>query len=54
VYGTAQQGTIVAGSGETFFTTESVSGPNTTIIQWVDEQYQEHRDTKASSGALCD
>lgn len=55
VVGTAQMGVIyAAGNDDTFFFTEAVSGANTTIITWVDQDGNEQQEVKASSGEVCD
>jgi hypothetical protein len=53
VNGTDQSGGGLAPSGDSFFMTATVGGPNTTIIRWVvdGEQYQT---VKASGGAQCE
>jgi len=55
VVGTTQSGIIyAAGDSDTFFYTEAISGPNTTIIKWLDENGIEQEVVKASSGEICD
>lgn len=55
VVGTSQSGYIQAAGGtQTFFFTETVDGPNTTIIKWLDEEGIEQQVVKASSGEICD
>ncbi|MHC4696103.1 MAG: thrombospondin type 3 repeat-containing protein, partial [Planctomycetota bacterium] len=48
-----QSGTVVAPPGDSFFFTDTVEGANTTAISWLDENGEEHDDTKASGGAHC-
>ncbi len=55
VVGTTQIGIIyAAGDDDTFFYTEAVSGANTTIIKWFDQDGNEQQKVKASSGEICD
>ncbi|MEO1099459.1 MAG: hypothetical protein AAFX57_17145 [Bacteroidota bacterium] len=55
VVGTTQSGIVYAtGDGDTFFFTEAIDGPNTTIIKWLDENGVEQQKVKASSGEICD
>ncbi|MBD3357144.1 MAG: hypothetical protein GF363_08295 [Chitinivibrionales bacterium] len=54
VVGTMQSGTGIAAPGDTFFFTESVSGPNTTRITWEDIAGLPQHTVKASSGAICE
>jgi hypothetical protein len=49
VYRNDQRGTLVAQPGDNFFSTATVTGPNTTIIRVLGAQ----NDVKASSGAPC-
>lgn len=53
VYGTQQAGGYTAPPGDSFFTTITVEGPNTTILFWTDENGVQQQDTRASSGARC-
>jgi len=53
VYRTTQSGTLTAAPGDTFFTTNTVGGANTTILSWVNENGAVKRTTKASGGARC-
>ncbi len=52
VYGTSQRGTLFAPSGDSYFYTNTVPGPNTTKIYWVDNGIVKST-TKASGGAKC-
>ncbi|MEP2773391.1 MAG: S8 family serine peptidase [Fulvivirga sp.] len=55
VVGSSQSGIIYAeGDMDTFFYTETVDGPNQTIIKWVDENGVEQHKMKTSNGAICD
>ena len=55
VVGTPQMSSLMVDGGtDTFFYTFAVSGPNTTIITWLDENGDEQSDVKASSGEMCD
>jgi len=55
VVGTSQSGVLyAAGDDDTFFYTEAIDGPNTTIIKWLDEEGVEQQKVKASSGEVCD
>ncbi|MEO9871453.1 choice-of-anchor J domain-containing protein [Ekhidna sp.] len=55
VVGTSQTSSLwVDGGTDTFFFTFAVSGPNTTIIKWLDENGDEQQNTKASGGEMCD
>jgi len=55
VYGAPQSGTLYAASdSDTFFYTEAIDGPNTTVIKWLDENGDEQEKVKASSGEICD
>jgi hypothetical protein len=53
VYKTDQKGYLIARPGETFFFTDALPGPNTTIISWVDEKGKTKKNTKASNDADC-
>ena len=53
VVGTEQSGTITAEPGDSFFTTNTVDGHNTTKIYWIDENQVEQDVVKASGGAKC-
>ncbi|GAB4183578.1 MAG: hypothetical protein OHK0057_02750 [Thermoflexibacter sp.] len=53
VVGTSQTGTITAQPGQTIFFTNTVSGPNTTIISWFNEEGNKKEVTKASNGWAC-
>ena len=53
VYGTSQTGSYMAAPGDTFFMTDTVGGPNTTKIYWLNEDGVEKSKTKASGGADC-
>ncbi len=54
VVGTSQTENLIATPGLSYFTTEAVSGPNTTKILWQDENGVEQQKVKASGGAFCD
>lgn len=53
VHGTSQTGVITAEPGNTFFSTTTVTGPNTTIISWFNEKGEKKTVTKASNGWAC-
>ncbi|TVR79187.1 MAG: T9SS C-terminal target domain-containing protein [Chitinophagaceae bacterium] len=53
VVGTSQTGSAIAASGDNFFYTNTVSGPNTTIVSWVDGAGNAQQTVKASGGAQC-
>ncbi|WKN42932.1 T9SS type A sorting domain-containing protein [Tunicatimonas pelagia] len=54
VYGTQQrEENLIAPSGDSFFFTTTVGGPNTTKIFWEDENGVEQSTVKASGGASC-
>lgn len=53
VVGTAQTGTLTAQPGDSFFFTTAVGGPNTTRINWLDENGSQQQQVKASGGAPC-
>ncbi|MDX2003305.1 MAG: LamG-like jellyroll fold domain-containing protein [Chitinophagales bacterium] len=53
VVGTAQTNTLWAPPGDSYFYTETVSGPNTTRITWNDHTGAAKQNVKASSGATC-
>jgi hypothetical protein len=52
VYGTSQQGTLTVPPGDSFFYTQPVNGPNTTLIRWWDGTRWAQQ-VKASSGETC-
>ncbi|MEM9834234.1 MAG: T9SS type A sorting domain-containing protein [Bacteroidota bacterium] len=54
VVGTSQTENLIATPGLSYFTTQAVSGPNTTKILWLDENGVEQQKVKASGGAFCD
>jgi hypothetical protein len=53
LYGTRQDGTLVAPPGDSYFTTNTVRGSNTTIITWRDDKYLPHLVVKNSTNARC-
>ncbi|MEM9928957.1 MAG: hypothetical protein AAF840_03985, partial [Bacteroidota bacterium] len=53
VVGTNQTEDLIATPGLSYFTTQAVSGPNTTEILWLDENGVEQQKVKASGGANC-
>ena len=53
LYGTAQQGALVAPPGDSYFFTPGQGGPNTTKLTWYDAQGKKKEKVKASSGAQC-
>ena len=53
VHKTNQKGMFIARPGDSFFTTLTVNGANTTVISWTDAQGKTKRNTKASNGAKC-
>lgn len=53
VYNTTQTGTLQATPGLTYFTTQAMAGPNTTIIRWTNEKGETRQVTKASGNQLC-
>jgi len=53
VYQTGQKDVLIAPPGDSFFTTATVSDPNTTIISWIDENGRIKKNTKASNPASC-
>lgn len=53
VYGSTQTGTLTATPGLTYFTTIAQAGPNTTIIEWLNEKGEPKQVTKASSNKPC-
>lgn len=53
VYKTTQYGTLTAPPGESYFTTNTVSGSNTTIISWRDDFYIPHIKVKGSTKKKC-
>lgn len=53
VYPNVQTGAGVAPPGDSFFFTNTIPGPNTTIIRWQDENGQTRQTVKASSGEQC-
>lgn len=53
VYRTAQTDTVEAPAGDSFFTTATVGGANTTKIFWKNEEGKTRSRTKASGGAQC-
>ncbi len=53
VFGTTQKGKFIAPPGQSFFTTNTVRGANTTIILWKDDKFIPRLSVKASSGARC-
>ena len=55
VAGATQSSSLAAaGSADSFFFTEAISGANTTIIKWLDENGDEQQTVKASNGEICD
>lgn len=54
VYGTDQAGTLTAGPGDSYFETQTVGGPNTTVIRWTDHNGIERSTVKASGGLQCE
>jgi len=53
VYGTTQTGSLTAIPGVTYFTTLAQAGPNTTIIEWLNEKGETKKVTKAASNKPC-
>ena len=53
VHNTSQYDTISAAPGETYFTTNTVKGSNTTIIAWKDDFYIPHINVKGSTKKRC-
>ncbi|WKN45470.1 T9SS type A sorting domain-containing protein [Tunicatimonas pelagia] len=53
VYRTNQADTVEAPAGDSFFTTATVGGANTTKIFWKNEEGKTRSRTKASGGAPC-
>jgi hypothetical protein len=53
VYPNIQTGSVVATPGFTYFFTNTISGPNTTIISWANGNGGISTNTKASGGATC-
>ncbi len=53
VYPYFQTGLLIAHSGENFFYTNTIPGPNTVRIRWQDENMVWKQKTKASSGEAC-
>ncbi len=53
VYGSTQSGTLTAAPGITYFITIAQAGPNTTIIEWLNEKGELKQVTKASSNKPC-
>jgi hypothetical protein len=53
VYLTNQKGKVIAPPGESYFTTNTVWGLNTTMITWRDDKYLPHIAVKISTTAEC-
>ncbi len=54
VYGTSQKGQVTAPPGVSYFFTQTVSGPNTTLIKWKNEAGRTKQKVKASGGEKCE
>ena len=53
VYPYFQTGLLIAHSGENFFYSNTIPGPNTVRIRWQDQNMSWKQKTKASSGEAC-
>jgi Tol biopolymer transport system component len=54
VVGASQSGSYLAPPGDSYLNTQTVAGPNTTKIFWMDENQQQQETVKASGGAQCE
>ncbi|MEQ9439961.1 MAG: T9SS type A sorting domain-containing protein [Cyclobacteriaceae bacterium] len=54
VAGTSQSGSFTSSPGDTYFTTQTVAGPNTVTLRWDDEHYEAQTTTQTSDGASCE